>query len=396
MKATPESLLHPDESVERFVADNYAVGSHDSSSDLSFPDLNVPESGYGTGTTLRFIFWVHTPVNQTNVIPLIEGCDILVMESVENEIYTNVIERQKQDIASKLTLDLLNIVVTGQVDPKVARRLSRRGVRAEDYTELPDEERKEQIARLSSDNHVEILTYYAGKLEKVFEVDTELRDAERLAELDNTVEENLDRFEQSINDFDCSWVQLRGYALSYLQAHAEVNEFREAITAKQLEQIVRKNPGKKIAVLYGRGHQPLTRLVEMPGVRLQRQFADVTDEEVKPIQKKFSQLISSIENSLRIGTHSQDQLDQLLVLFLVLDLKDQEKERMASKMTPEQLPAVAAKLRELWGEPIDLDGDYDDLDTPERMVQQRREQTLKIIKTVGVARQLPSFLRRRS
>ena len=396
MRTNPESLIHPDESVEGFIAANYAAADLTNRSDLSFPDLSVPEAGYELGTTLRFIFWMHTPTNQQNVIPLMQDCDILVMEAAKDEVYKNVIERQRREREMQLSFDVLSILVTGRLDPKLANRLSRRNINLEAYTKLSDEEREEQIRQLSiSSSYTEVLTHYAGQFEKIFLVDLELGDVERHAKMQTVTQQNAARFSEAIIDSDGSWIQLEERALEFLKAEAMDDEFRERLAAKQLERIVRANPDKKIAVLYGAGHQLLTRQVEAPGVRLQRQFADITVEEDR-VANIGAQLQVGIENSLRAGVYDHDHLEQYLVLKLALSFDDKKMERAIGKMTPRQLSSVAAKLSKLWEEPIDYDGDYGDLDGAECMVQQRRAQTRLLLRSASIARRLSGFLRSNS
>jgi len=342
---------------------------------------------------LRFIFWAHTAANQQNVIPLVEGCDILVMEGMNDKVYKNVLERQREERTLQLKVDVLSILVTGSLDPKVAKRLNRSGIDAEAYTQLSEEERADQIRKRSIDSYRGILTHYAGQLEKIFMVDLEFGDAERFAEVGDVTKQNFDRFSDAIVDSDASWTQLRGYALDYLEAEGAENKFREGIAKRQLDRIVRTNPDKKIAVLYGTGHQLLTRLVETSGVRLQRQFADVDLEIDDPVDKMMTQLHTSIENSLRAGVHNQDHVDQYLVLTLARSCGDEKIKRAMGKMTPKQLSSVAVRLSKLWEEPVeDMDFDEDETDVSTQSAQ-RRNQTKALLRSAGITRRLSGLLK---
>jgi hypothetical protein len=401
MKASPESLLYPGETAESFIADNHTAASLTDSLSLSFPDLSdpeLPDSGWGTGTTMRFIFWRHMPEHQPSVIPLIEGADILVMESANRGAHKNIVEQQIKERTVKLNLDLLSILVTGQQEPKAAKRLARRDIDIEYYISLQGEERAEEIRGLARENVSNILVHYAGQMEKIFLVDLEHRDAEQFAESEKVTAQKSADLLEAIETSDASWTQLRVYALDYLKASGLENEFRERITAKQLESIARANPGKKIAVLYGRGHQLLSRQLEAPGVKLQRQFASIPPEKDDPLGERVTALHTGLEQSLRAGTYSHDHLDQYIALMLTGDFSDKLAAAIA-RMTPQHVSDVAAKLSELWEEPVEPDEDRDEDDESPHVLMQiveRRLQTETIFKRAAMANRVPGFLRRNS
>ncbi len=315
-----EVLLHPTENPVNFAREGYQI--HARTADLSFP-ARIPESSLASPdvTIARFILWTHVPENQSEVLPLLEGCQVLALEAfVSLDGDETPAELQREAVINKQELDLLSIVVTGSYDESTAERLLEYGINPQKYVAMPYEERLQIIEATVQPYYVEILKESMDKVEKIYFIDVQMEDATTLARLEAIEQARAQALSRALITKKCAWDDLPQLVLDRARATMQTNQFREGITKLQLEHILPENSGKVIGILQGRIHRSQTRLVEVEmdqSVIFQRQFPR-NKQEVDPWSIKMNALYHAIEDLLRVGIEDNETLGDLIDGYLVL------------------------------------------------------------------------------
>lgn len=372
MLQSGESLVHPWESTEEFIASTKAL--HEDLPQGAFPPLDAlghvptPE-----GATLRFVFWRHVKANQAEAIPLLEGCDILAFEAVHAQVFEDIHSRQRQTRFARDFYDVVSALVSGTCDPKTAARLKRANISIDDQVTMTQSQRKQRLKTLLSDTKDEIFPHFIDRVEKVVNLDIGYKDAKYHASLEAKKTSSNEKLINAITNTGADWQTLSDLSLESLSATNDTYEFREKIAARQLEKLAANNPGKTIGVLYGNTHQVLTRLVHMEGTGIQRVF--VKDKKADVTYEYGSRLRMSMLNMMRSGAYDPELMDRHLTNELITYLGSEKDLKTINTMKPERYNELVENVKALWSTPI-LVSDPN----PGERVADRRKATLNLIK----------------
>jgi hypothetical protein len=353
MLSQGETLLHPWETPEEFVASTHAF--FEVPDDQDFPS----ESGLAArpvngGSIVRFVFWSHVVENQKLVIPLLEGSDILAFEEHQYAAggVKNVSHRQELSASAKDVDLMISALISGSCDTQTERRFKKRNIPIQSLLTKSVEERQDFVKRLCrADFYAEVLASRVGKTQKIESLDLGIKESNQYEKLIALEDQAKQDFNLAIG-VGADWETITGSCIKLINAENNTRHYRETHSTKQIEKLIRQNPGKVIAVLYGGAHLMLTRMVgtTMPGVSMQR--FNTRDSHVSDL-KNITELGWGVDAAARSGYFDNNRLNMYIAVEIAIRTGDKKTENNLFNMDFEALSIAAEELRIMWQQPLD-------------------------------------------
>lgn len=287
--------------------------------------------------TIRFILWAHKAENQKNVLPLLEGCDILALEDCRDTVF----KTRKEMDAEVISLDNLYNSAT--------EILSDVSTTSDQKLKLLREHELFEPGIQKILNHC--VTHGPRTLKKI---DIGPYEAELLVnKLDRTVLAQKSEFAMAIDSPASSWAHLREAALAERRAAVAADVYRETIIMHQLELLGRDNPNKTVAVLLGRSHHTITLRFDRSKWNIERFFVKDETAEPAPLHRRNWVRNSQVSaDALRVGLDPVYEIDQLILYEVVSYYGEHNMLETFSNLGAEQNHQLLAQMQIVWEESI--------------------------------------------
>lgn len=378
---TPE-LMHPAESRVEFSDNIFRDQQNRTNPNYGFP---APESGDGFpwpekeagATTLRYVFWRHTPENAPNLAEAIDGCDVLALEGTGNVDpgHPNLSNLKVRSRNRNILINGFLGAVLSDEEKRAYRHLS------ENNPVASSTDAQRQWVEGLDNVYGVALGGLVGSGTRLEWLDVELRHSQRMNKLDKQADEALTDFYYHFRA-GASFDELVKAAISAKGEEAKTYDFREKIAQNQVERLVKTYPGSNIAIVYGASHLAMTRMISMPGLAMQRVFLSPEDD-AQAIDR--SKNINSVPNANTSILRATKSVSAPLIRLEVVDrmafslLKGKRDKKHLDRYCRLDFNERA----ELVGEIIELWKDRISLESPgfRKQIDKRLKATRKIIKS---------------
>lgn len=377
---TPE-LIHPSETPEVFSGRMLTDQQNRNNSQHSFPLPVVwetypwPEKNVGS-TVVRHVFWRHIGENAPRLVEVINGCDVLALEGTGNTDPNN------PDLSDlKVKRNTVSVIINGLLGAdltKDEKRIFDKHVEDETNPDISSRQ-----AWLASHHNVygQVFANLLDSGTRVEWLDVEARHSSKMWKFDEVFDEALTGFYYQFHK-GASFDTLVQALVTAKVAEAKMTDFREQIAKRQLEKLVEKYKGANIAVVYGASHVAMTRMIETPGVTMQRVFLK-PEGDVSEVEK--SNNVNSIEhagsNILRAtGSVSQSLIEtevlDRIAFSLLVGKRDKKYLNRYVRLGYLEKAGLLEEVMDLWkdGMPLATKADI-------KQIEKRLNTTKKIIKS---------------
>jgi hypothetical protein len=354
---THRELRHPWETNGDFLNAVYAdvlQGEHQTHE--QDPNMAWPERGI---TIVRYVLWQHTKNNIPAVQAYLDGSDIIALEQVSTKT-SDEVSTQSRQREGRISDALINYCLGADLHPEEERLLHDIG-HTNPSVPLPKDKADATIKRHFGRRNIAtpIFLPHTASGRRFVSLDVDPQRAARLTLLEEKLESAEDNFRTQAK-MASSYNELEEAYLLERNASADSISFREDKTTRaQLDKIIRQNPGKRIAVAYGKIHVLLSRLVtgdnEHSNVSSQRFFVPVVPTLLaRVIRFQHAEAAhEAIEAAIRAGIPIPDDLLSEGVASAFVDSNYPLRRNSFLNRTRDERIIAGRQLKELWSKRLE-------------------------------------------
>ena len=265
------------------------------------------------------------------------------------ETYSSVAEQQQHAKEIRIEMELQSAVVSGQADKRTRKFLRRNGFPIDNIVAMPREERQRILTEVLP-LYAPVFSPYVDQIEKLVKLDSEPQHAEQERAMHKEKDDAKHDLIEAIAYGGLSWDEVVELTKKTLITDAKYIEFRDEIAAQQIKKLAKDHPGKTIGIIYGSAHQLLTRMVDIGGVSMQRQFA-MPVESSKSVQG-FVNIYTTLLNTARAGFFDEKLLEKYVALYIALTTTNDKLVKKLRGMDATEFDALVPQIKELWSESL--------------------------------------------